>query len=222
MKEPNNTQKPDNRLMPQEAAEAEKLIGTCEVDSGAVQPGVKQPFFTVDKMVKLAMFTAIATVLYLLDFQIFPTVFWLKLDFSEVISFFVAFMYGPIEGVIVVVLKILLKVLIKGSQFPIGELAVLVVGLSFILPASFIYKRHKSIQGAVVALAVSSVVMIVVAGLNNMFVMLPLFGKPEWAFDPTIIGFTALFNLIKAVATSVIVFLTYKPLHKLLNKVVTQ
>ena len=59
----------------------------------------KNSFFTTRKIVIIGMMTAVASVVYYLDFPI-PGIMpsFIKLDFSNVISLLAGFAMGPVEG----------------------------------------------------------------------------------------------------------------------------
>ena len=61
--------------------------------------------FTTRKMVTVAMLSAIATVIYYLDFPVPLMPGFIKLDLSNVISLLAGFSMGPIAGVIVCLIK---------------------------------------------------------------------------------------------------------------------
>ena len=72
------------------------------------------------KMVIIGMMTALATIVYYLDFPVPFMPGFIKLDFSNVISLLTGFALGPVEGVIVCLLKNLIHLLIKGIDTTMG------------------------------------------------------------------------------------------------------
>ena len=70
--------------------------------------------FTTRKMVTVAMLSAIATVIYYLDFPVPLMPGFIKLDLSNVISLLAGFSMGPIAGVIVCLIKNVIQLIIKG------------------------------------------------------------------------------------------------------------
>ena len=102
--------------------------------------GSTERILSTRKIVVIGVFSAIATMLFMLDFPVMFAPTFYKLDFSELPAIIAAFAYGPVAGVMVELIKILLKLVIKGTSTAfVGELANFMVGVSYILPASMIY-----------------------------------------------------------------------------------
>ena len=133
---------------------------------------------------------------------------------------------GPVVGFLIEAIKIFLDVTIGGASKTayVGELANFIIGLSFVLPASFIYFRRKTKKQAVIGLAVGVLVMTITGALMNAFVLLPLYAE-LWFGDSLsallavynfnslfkfIIFATVPFNLLKGISVSVIILLIYK------------
>ena len=76
--------------------------------------------FTTRKMVTVAMLSAIATVIYYLDFPVPLMPGFIKLDLSNVISLLAGFSMGPIAGVIVCLIKNVIQLIIKGLGTTMG------------------------------------------------------------------------------------------------------
>lgn len=186
-------------------------------------------------IVKVAMLSAIAVVLMLLEFPLpFLAPPFYELDFSEVPVLIGAFAMGPLVGIIIEAIKVLLNLVINGTiTGGVGEMANFVIGCSFIVPASLIYKLHKSKKTAFIGLAAGTVIMASLGCILNAYVLLPAYGKALNLPIDTFIGMgkaihpsidsimsfvimTVLpFNLIKGVLSSLIVVLIYKRLRHL-------
>ncbi len=137
----------------------------------------KPQFFTATRMATIALFSALAGVLYCLNFPIsvaFPS--WLELNFSDIPVFIGTFALGPVSGCIIVVVKILLKVIVLGTSTGfVGELADLIIGLGLVLPAGLIYKKHRTFKGAIVAMVAGSLCSTAVALLANWLILIPFY-----------------------------------------------
>ena len=72
----------------------------------------KTSFITTRKLVVMSMLSAIATVVYYLDFPVPLMPGFIKMDLSNVISLLASFALGPIEGVIVCLVKNLIQLII--------------------------------------------------------------------------------------------------------------
>ena len=173
---------------------------------------------------------AIAAVLHMLDFPlvVLAPEFY-KLDFSELPVLLCGFYLGPSATVACEGVKILLKLLLKGTSTAfVGDLANFVVGCSLVLPATFFYHRHKTKHGAVIGLAVGTLVMTVFGSAFNAVYLLPKFAELYGLPLDTIIAMgtairggvssvstfvmlcVAPLNLLKGVVVSVLTMLLYK------------
>jgi len=184
---------------------------------------------------KVAILSAVATILMLFEFPLpFIAPDWYKLDFSEVAVLIGGFALGPLAALAIEAIKIVLNFFINGTiTMGVGELANLLIGLSFVLPSSFIYHHKKSFKNAIIGLVVGVFSMAVMGGLLNAYVMLPVYAfamsTPEYtltvadfvaygtAITPAITNlFTFIlyavipFNLLKGVLVSIFVLLIYK------------
>jgi len=178
---------------------------------------------SIRKLSIIGILGALAFVLMLLSFTIVGPY---KLDFSEIPVMIGAFAYGPIVGVTIEAIKILLDIILGGPSDTayVGELANFLIGVSFVVPASFIYFKHKTKKQAIIGLAVGTVVMVITGVLLNIYLLLPLYAKlyfgmsldallAFYGFDSLfkfIVITTIPFNLLKAGANSIILLLIYK------------
>ena len=167
----------------------------------------------LNKFIKMALLAAIAVVLMFISFPIIPLFPWLKIDLSELPVLMGAFAFGPMAGVIIEGMKILLNLLITGTNTGfVGELANFIVGVSFVLPASYIYHRNKNKKTAILGMIAGALVMQVVAIISNVYFLLPAYGmhlNGAEAIKYVTVGLLP-FNGIKAFVVSVITFLIYK------------
>ena len=184
----------------------------------------------------IGIFAAIAAVLVYFEFPLPFAPSFYELDFSFVPELICAFALGPVAGVVCALVKELLKLLLRGTTTAfVGDLSNFVMGCSFILPASVIYFAKKSRRSAVAGMAVGTVVLTVFGSVFNAFYLLPafsaLYGMPLEAIvgmgtkvNPSITDVSTLvlfavvpFNLLKGVLVSLITFLLYKHIERLLR-----
>ena len=172
-------------------------------------------------IVKVAILTALSVLLiFVLEFPIIPAFPYLRLDFSEVPVLLGGFALGPAAVVVMEVLKNIIHFFIKNDGTGgVGNLANLIVGIAFCLPAAWYYMKHKSQKSVYIALGIGAVCMIVAGALANLFILFPLFGiTEESAVKYTLLSGIIPFNAIKSVLLSLIVFFVYKPLSPVLHK----
>ena len=184
----------------------------------------------------VGIFAAIAAVVMYFEFPLPFTPNFYELDFSEIPVLICSFSLGPVAGVVCEFLKVLLKLFLKGTSTAfVGDLANFVVGCSLILPASAVYFANKTKKGAVIGMVVGTVCITVVGSLFNAIYLIPafsvLFDQPldgiigmGTKINPAITSVNTLvlfavapFNLLKGVADSIVTFLIYKHIERLLR-----
>ena len=169
----------------------------------------------VNKLVIMAMLSAVAVVLMYFDF---PLVFlapgFYKLDFSEVPVLIGSFLLGPCAGVIIEAVKVLLHMCLKGTTTAfVGDFANFILGCAYVVPAAVIYHLHKTKKMAVVSLIAGMPVSAFIemgskinGSIHNLFSFVALAVAP--------------FNLIKSVIDGVVTFVLYKYLSRHLKETV--
>ena len=92
----------------------------------------------------VAMFSAVAAVLMLLEIPLFFAPSFYKMDLSELPVLICAFYLGPVSGVVCELVKVILKLLMKGTTTAfVGDFANFAVGCSFVLPAAIVYRARS-------------------------------------------------------------------------------
>lgn len=172
------------------------------------------------KIVGVALFSALAFVVSLLEFPIFPAASFLKLDFSAVFILLGGFMYGPIAGIIICAVKELIRFIMGSSTGGIGEIANFLVITALVIIPTVVYRFKKGLPVVIITLLLGVLTMTAMAVISNRFIMFPLYMG-----DGAVNAFNSLwyyiifFNLIKGVAVSAIVFLLYKRVSWLFKKI---
>lgn len=196
-------------------------------------------YFNSKNITRIAIFTALSYVLYLLGqfckLPFFPAN--LELQFSDAPALLAGYMMGPLAGVCVIVLKTLLK-LPMSSTGCVGELADLILGALFVLVSTLVYRRKRTLRGAIFSLVIGSIMTTLAAMLVNYVMLIPFFSKlygfenvvslmraiipsvTEGTFYAYYIFFAALpFNFLRCVICSLITFLLYKRLGRLFDRI---
>ena len=172
-------------------------------------------------MVQIAMLSAISVILMLFDIPLPFAPSFYKIDLSEVPILIGCFAMGPAAGIIGTITA------------GVGEVANFAIGCSMVLPAGLIYRYHKTRKQAIIGMATGTVSMAVIGGLLNAFVLLPayaaLFGGMDaiigmgTAVNKNITGLQSFvllsvvpFNLVKGVVVSLVTFLLYKHVSRIL------
>lgn len=185
---------------------------------------------------KVGVLSAVAALLMLFEIPLWFAPSFYELDLSELPILIGGFALGPLAAVLMELLKNLLNLLMNGTRTAfVGEFANFVTGCALVLPASLIYKYHKTRKGAVVGLVAGALSLVIVGAAINYFVLIPAFssfyGLPIDAIVamgtkvngaitslPTLIVFAVMpFNLLKAIVCSLLTMLLYKRLSKILH-----
>ena len=196
-------------------------------------------YFTLKNIAGIAIFTALAAILYCVpgfQFHLGFTPEFLKLHFDEIPVLISSFAYGPVVGVIVLLLKSLIKLPMDMGNFGIGVLADLFYGVFLVVPASIIYKRIHTFKGALIGITVGFLSNVIISSIVGLYTIFPLYGivygenfvwQQFWLLDHSITSlysfkisyeFLLPFNLIRASIVCAVTLLTYKPLKNLINR----
>lgn len=129
----------------------------------------------VEYVVKLAMYSALAFVLYNIKFPLpfmFPS--FLDIQISELPALIAGFSMGPISGCLVIIIKCLLKFPLS-STFFVGEATDILLGICFVLPSSLIYNSRKNKKTALLGLFAGSLTVTVMSIIVNRFISIPFY-----------------------------------------------
>ncbi len=220
-----------------ERAAARKNAAQRAENSAAAQKTAQSgKTLTTRKIAAIGVFSAIATILHILDFPIFFAPGFYKLDFSELPVLIGGFAFGPVAAALIEFCKIILKILFKGTSTAfVGDLANFLVGCTFVLPASMIYLLRKTRKNAIRGCAIGTLIMTVFGTAFNAVYLLPkfaqLYGMPleaiiemGHAVNPAINSVATLvifavapMNLLKGGVVSLLTLLVYKKISPILH-----
>lgn len=195
---------------------------------------------STQKIVFCGVFSAIAFVLYLLEFPIIPALSYLKMDFSDVPALVGSVFFGPLFGIAVEFIKNAIELLFKGmgTQMGFGNLMNFLVGCSYIVPFSLIFSKiigkkntyksasddsdkRKLQKKAIVIASIVSIISIVLMGIIANYFITPAFFKYFLHIDITkkvlwgAIGGACAINAIKGLILSVLSY----PFFEMFSKV---
>lgn len=176
-------------------------------------------------LVKTALLSAISFVFMFFELPLLPAFPWLKIDPSDIPALIGAFAYGPFYGVAIEGFKNVLGFFLKGTNTGgIGEFANFLIGIAFVVPASYIYAKNRTKKNAALGLIAGVVVMSIAGVLANYFILVPLYKNflvelKETSYVIKYIVYGVIpFNLIKAILVSGITLLIYKKVSALILK----
>lgn len=182
--------------------------------------------FSLDRITKVGVLSALSYGLMFIQVPIPIAPPFMKLDLADVPSLIGGFALGPWAGVMIQLIKNLLN-LSKTMTGGVGELSNFIVGSTFVLVSSLIYRNNKTKKNSILSLILGVLAMSAVATISNAFVVFPLYGK---AMNMDLSAFAAMvgqnglvknyftlmvfsiapFNIIKGAVASVVTELVYK------------
>ena len=171
---------------------------------------------SVKKMVLLAMLAAIAYIVMCL--VRIPVVLFLKYEPKDVIITIGGFLFGPLSSFIISFIVSLVEMVTVSDTGPIGALMNLLSTCCFACTASFIYKKNRTMTGAIVSLIVGGVVMVAAMLLWNWLITPLYLGYEREVVAGMLIPVFLPFNLLKAGLNTAFVLFLYKPLVTALRK----
>ena len=165
------------------------------------------------KLVTLAMLCAIAYAIAAVFTQ-FPSPFafsFLRYDPKDVVILLGGFLYGPLAVLSVSVIVSLLEMITVSPEGPFGLLMNVVSTTSFVLPASIIYSKRKTLGGAIIGLTIGIISVTAVMVLFN-YLIVPLYrGISRQIVVPMLLPIFVPFNVFKGTANAVLAMLLFKP-----------
>ncbi len=147
-----------------------------------------------------------------------PVTLFLKYDPKDIIIALGGFIWGPWISFSVSLIVSLIEMAFASETGFIGLVMNVLSSCSFACTAAFIYKKKRTLWGAVIGLAVGSVLMVAVMMLWN-YLITPLYmGYPREAVVELLLPAFLPFNLLKAGLNAGFTFLLYRPVVTALRK----
>lgn len=211
-----------------------------DVEQNCEKEGIKKTRRSaIDYIVKVAIFSTIASLLYTVPFlqfklPLFPA--FLEFQFSNLPAILAGFILGPVGGSLVIVIKTLVKLPMSHTAC-VGELADLVIGISIVVSSSLIYRKKRTVKRGLLALGIGTLVWVGASLLANWGILIRWYGY-FFGMDTIINMCKAVvpfinesnfmlvylvccclpFNSTIAVMTAIITFITYKRISKIFKK----
>lgn len=176
----------------------------------------------IKKLSLMAILSAIAVILTVFKTPIFPVVAFLEYETADVPIFFGTYLFGPLGGIIITIVVSTIQCFTVSAEAGIigGIMHILATGF-YCLVFGLITKKNKSTKRTIIGMALGSLTMIIIMIFWNL-IFTPIFMKIPISGVIAVMPFIALFNVIKAVANSILAFLLIKLLSsrniKILNK----
>ena len=185
---------------------------------------------------QIAAMSAVAGVLMMFEVPLWFAPGFYKMDLSDLPALIGGFAMGPLAGMLIELFKVIISIVLGGtSTFFVGETSNFIIGCSFVVPASIVYKHMRSRKGAYTGMLIGTVVLASVGSAMNAFVLIPAYVKilgfpmeqivaMGTAVNPAITSLSTLvlfavvpFNLLKGVLVSLITALIYKKIRILIK-----
>ena len=140
-----------------------------------------------------------------------PVVLFLSYDPKDVIIALGGLIWGPMISFAVSLIVSFIEMITISSTGWIGLIMNVISTCSFACTAAFIYKKKRTLSGAVIGLAVGAVTAITVMMLWN-YLITPLYmGYPREAVIELLLPAFLPFNLLKSGLNAALTFLLYRP-----------
>ena len=161
------------------------------------------------KLTMLAMLVALSYVVMLVGR--IPMVMFLKYDPKDVIITIGGFIYGPLSAAAISAIVSLVEMVTASDTGFYGLIMNIVSTCSFACTASLIYKKKRTLFGAVSGLIIGCLIMTGVMLLWNYFITPHYLLQPQEVVASMLLPVFLPFNLIKGGLNAAITMLLYKP-----------
>lgn len=140
-----------------------------------------------------------------------PVVLFLSYDPKDVIIALGGLIWGPMISFAASLIVSFIEMITVSSTGWIGLIMNVISTCSFACTAAFIYKKKRTLSGAVIGLAIGAVTAVTVMMLWN-YLITPLYmGYPREAVVELLLPAFLPFNLLKSGLNAALTFLLYRP-----------
>ncbi len=185
------------------------------------------------EMALIGLLGALSAILMLFKFPLPLMPPFLSFELSGLLEIIGGFTLGPGAAILIILVKILVKFVMMGTTSAlVGELQNVILSCSYVLPAVWLYDRHKTKKNAVQGMVLGTIVCSVISIFTNLYLIIPFYVtlmgmtwegiismcskvNPLMKDAATMALFGILpFNLIKYGVTSIITFVVYKKISR--------
>ena len=170
------------------------------------------------KLVLMAMLAALAYMIMTVGRIPISTVPFLKYDPKDIVIIIGGFIMGPMASFIISLVVSLVEMITVSDTGPIGAIMNLLSTCSFACTAAIIYKKNKTLKGAVIGLITGIVIMSGIMLLWNYLITPIYMGYPREVVAAMLPTVFLPFNLIKGGINAAVTMLIYKPVVTALRK----
>ena len=187
-------------------------------------------------IVNVAILSALAGVLMLIEFPlpIAPTFY--KVDLSDVAVLIGGFALNAPAAIIISFMKVMISIILNGTSTAfVGEFAAFIMDGVFGFVASLIYQKEHTKKGAIKSLIFGTLALTIIGAFVNYYLMIPAYvkfmnipldailslgsavNKNINSLLTLIIFCTVPFNIVKGIIISIVTYLLYKRISPLLK-----
>ena len=187
-------------------------------------------------IVNVAILSALAGVLMLIEFPlpIAPTFY--KVDLSDVAVLIGGFALKAPAAIIISFMKVMISIILNGTSTAfVGEFAAFIMDSVFGFVASLIYQKEHTKKGAIKSLIFGTLALTIIGAFVNYYLMIPAYvkfmnipldailslgstvNKNVNSLLTLIIFCTVPFNIVKGIIISIVTYLLYKRISPLLK-----
>ena len=170
------------------------------------------------KLTSLGMLTAIAYVVMLISKALPQVSGFLQMDLKDTVICIGGFLFGPVAAATISIVVALVEMFTVSDTGIIGLIMNVLATVSFCCTAAFVYKRNHTRKGAVIGLALGTIVLTIVMLLWN-YLIPPIYMKLDRAVVAAMLPTVFLpFNLVKGGLNMALILVIYKPVVTALRK----
>lgn len=186
-------------------------------------------------VVKVGILSTLGFLLMLIRFPLPFLPPFLTLDASDLAAVISGITMGPLAALLTQLVMNLVKFIVDSRTGGVGELANFLIGSSFVVPLSYIFRKKQDKIGFIFGSIVGIVSMVVFASVLNYFFLVPFYAALFGGMDLVIAASQAVnsnidnigslilfgivpFNIIKGIFASVLGYFVYVALEPALKR----
>ena len=171
------------------------------------------------QLATMGMMVALAYVVTVLTrFPLMSAAPFLKYDPKDVVILIGAYLFGPLAGLAMSAVTCFIEMITVSEAGFYGFIMNLVASAAFVCPAAFVYRRRRTMNGAIWGLALGVAAMAATMVLWN-YIITPLYqGMPREQVAGMLATVFLPFNVIKGVLNAALTLVLYQPVTNALRR----
>ncbi len=167
------------------------------------------------QLVTMSLLCAIGVLLSFIELPLLPAAPFLKFDASIMPAAVCGFAFGPAAGLACGIVGAIIHGIIMADYW--GAIMKVLVIIGYVLPAALIYRKMRTMKGAVLGLAAAVACSIVMAIVGNLAITPIYLNTPVEVVVGMIVPVLVPFNIVKALINSVLTLIVYKSISNLIT-----